>query len=87
MKEEKEAREAESGSDLSEREVEILKLVTKGATNKEIAQKLIIAQNTVKVHIKNILEKLQLRNKQQAAAYAVKQGLVLEMEDVEEKTD
>jgi DNA-binding NarL/FixJ family response regulator len=87
MKEEKEAREAESETDLSEREVEILKLVARGATNKEIAQKLIIAENTVKVHVKNILEKLQLRNKQQAAAYAVKQGLVPEMENAEEKPD
>ena len=87
MKEEKEAREAESEPDLSQRQVEILKLVAMGATNKEIAQKLIIAQNTAKVHIRNILDKLQLRNKQQAAAYAVKQGLVPEMEDAEEKTD
>jgi two-component system NarL family response regulator len=87
MKEEKKAREAGSETDLSEREVEILKLVAKGATNKEIAQKLIISDNTVKVHVKNILEKLQLRNKQQAAAYAVKQGLVPEMKDAEAKPD
>lgn len=90
MKEEKEAREAreaESETDLSEREIEILKLVARGATNKEIGQKLIISENTVKVHMKNILEKLRLKNKQQAAVYAVKQGLVPEMEDAEEKTD
>ncbi len=86
MKEEKEARGAENETDLSMREIEILRLVAGGATNKEIAQNLIIAQNTVKVHMKNILEKLQLRNKQQAAAYAVKKGLVPETEDVEEKS-
>jgi DNA-binding NarL/FixJ family response regulator len=64
-----------SRSTLSLREVEVLNLVTSGATNREIAQKLYIAVNTVKVHLKNILDKLQLRNRQQLAVYAVKQGL------------
>jgi DNA-binding NarL/FixJ family response regulator len=83
MRDKREAREAGSEAELSEREAEILKLVAKGATNKEIAERLIIAENTVKVHVKNILAKLQLRNKQQAAAYAVQQGFVTEIE----KTD
>jgi two-component system, NarL family, nitrate/nitrite response regulator NarL len=62
-------------SGLSEREIEVLMQVTQGATNKEIAKTLFIAENTVKVHLKNILEKLQLRNRQQLAAYAVQRGL------------
>jgi DNA-binding NarL/FixJ family response regulator len=60
---------------LSLREIEVLSLISIGATNREIAQKLYIAVNTVKVHLKNILDKLQLRNRQQLAVYAIKQGL------------
>ena len=63
--------------DLSERELEILNLVSHGATNQEISESLTIAENTVKVHMRNILGKLQLRNRQQAAAYALKTGLVV----------
>ena len=63
---------------LTEREREIVELVARGATNKEIGETLFIAENTVKVHMKNILEKLQLRNKQQVAAYAVDRGLINE---------
>ena len=76
---------AEVKDGLSEREVEILKLLVGGNTNKEIAETLFITENTAKVHLKNILGKLQLRNRQQAAAYAVKQGLVTEIRDTEEK--
>lgn len=68
-------------SGLSGREIEILELLTQGATNKEVARTLFIAENTVKVHLKNILEKLQLRNRQQAAAYAVQHGLVTELKE------
>jgi len=78
-------KEAEVKDILSQRETEILKLLVRGATNKEIAEALFIAENTAKVHLKNILGKLQLRNRQQAAAYAVKQGLVTEIRDTEEK--
>jgi DNA-binding NarL/FixJ family response regulator len=70
------AKEAELKNVPSERETEILKLLARGATNKEIAETLFITENTAKVHIKNILEKLGLRNRQQAAAYAVQEGLV-----------
>ncbi|OGO59261.1 MAG: hypothetical protein A2025_03745 [Chloroflexi bacterium RBG_19FT_COMBO_47_15] len=55
----------------SDREMEIVRLIVEGCTNKEIAQKLFIAENTVKVHVKNILTKLELRNRQQLVAYAV----------------
>jgi DNA-binding NarL/FixJ family response regulator len=61
---------------LTEREKDVLKLVARGATNRDIAGELIITENTVKVHLRNILDKLQLRNRQQAAAYAVQEGLV-----------
>lgn len=61
---------------LTEREKDVLRLVAKGYTNRDIAGELIITENTVKVHLRNILDKLQLRNRQQAAAYAVQEGLV-----------
>ena len=61
---------------LTEREKDVLRLVAKGSTNRDIAGELIITENTVKVHLRNILDKLQLRNRQQAAAYAVQEGLV-----------
>lgn len=65
---------------LSPREGEVLQLVAKGATNKEIADSLFISENTVKTHLQNILEKLHLANRSQAAAYAVKKGLVPDKE-------
>ncbi len=61
---------------LTEREKDVLKLVARGATNRDIAEELVITENTVKVHLRNILDKLQLRNRQQAAAYAVQEGLI-----------
>ena len=66
--------------DLSQRELEILSHVVHGATNLEIAESLLIAENTVKVHMRNILGKLQLRNRQQAAAYALKSGIITDTE-------
>ncbi len=63
-------------ADLSPREGEVLQLVAQGATNKEIAESLFISENTVKTHLKSIMEKLHLANRSQAAAYAVKRGLV-----------
>ena len=61
---------------LTSREKEVLEQVVYGATNREIASSLSITENTVKNHLKNILEKLHLQNRVQAAAYAVKQGIV-----------
>ena len=61
---------------LTERELYVLRLVSSGATNSEIAAKLSISINTVKSHLKKILEKLQLENRTQAATYALKHGLV-----------
>lgn len=68
---------------LSEREMEIARLIARGATNKEIAAELFIAENTVKVHVKNILDKLDLKNRQQVAVYAVLQNWVSNHSDEE----
>jgi DNA-binding NarL/FixJ family response regulator len=62
---------------LTERELFVLRLVASGASNQEIAEKMSISINTVKTHLKNILEKLQLENRTQAAAYALQHGLVI----------
>lgn len=62
--------------ELTQREMEILELVVQGATNNEIAKALCITENTAKIHLRNILEKLHLQNRIQAAVYAVRQGLV-----------
>lgn len=61
---------------LSVREKEVLQLLTKGLTNKDIGNALNIAENTVKNHLKNILEKLHLANRVQAATYALERGIV-----------
>ncbi|MCL5960833.1 MAG: response regulator transcription factor [Chloroflexi bacterium] len=63
-------------NDLTQREKEVLELVMAGATNKEIAASLCISENTVKNHLRNILEKLHLQNRAQAAAWAVREGLI-----------
>jgi two-component system NarL family response regulator len=61
---------------LTERELEVLRLVARGMSNKEIAADLVIAQNTVKNHVRNILEKLHLRTRTEAATYAVREKLI-----------
>jgi two-component system nitrate/nitrite response regulator NarL len=60
---------------LTRRELEVLQLVADGLSNKEIATSLFITEGTVKNHVHNALEKLQLENRTQAAAYIVRQGL------------
>ena len=68
---------AESGSaPLSEREVEILRLVASGASNKEIASRLTISPNTVKVHVRNIFGKLGVQSRTEAALFAIQRGYV-----------
>jgi NarL family two-component system response regulator LiaR len=67
---------AEPGTDvLTEREVEVLKLVARGLSNQEIAQKLHVGEGTVRFHVGNILGKLRLENRTQAALYALREGL------------
>jgi len=61
---------------LTDREKAVLQLVIGGSSNKEIAARLDIAESTVKRHLHNILEKLHLENRVQAAAYAVRRGLI-----------
>lgn len=60
---------------LTEREVEVLKLVARGLTNQEIAESLVISERTAGNHIGNILSKLHLANRTQAALYALRRGL------------
>ena len=60
---------------LTEREQGILQLISQGLSNRAIAEKLFISENTVKYHIKNTLQKLALKNRAEAAAYAIQQGL------------
>ena len=62
--------------DLTPREREVLGLVAQGATNAEIAEKLVVSENTVKFHMKNILQKLHARNRAEVVAFALKSGLV-----------
>lgn len=68
--------ELETTESLTQREIEVLELVVQGKTNQEIAESLIISESTVKNHLRNILGKLHLRNRIQAAVYAVREGLV-----------
>ena len=64
------------GETLTPREKEVLEHLTRGLTNKELANALYISENTVKNHLRNILEKLHLSNRVQAVAYALREGLV-----------
>jgi NarL family two-component system response regulator LiaR len=59
---------------LTEREMDVLKLVAQGLTNQEIAENLVIAEGTVRTHVSNILSKLHLANRTQAALYALREG-------------
>ena len=59
---------------LTEREVEVLKLVAKGRSNQEIAEKQIVSERTIGAHVSNILSKLHLANRTQAALYALRKG-------------
>ena len=61
---------------LTEREIDVLRLVARGDSNPQIAEALCITVNTVKVHLRNILTKLQLENRTQVATYAIQSGLV-----------
>jgi NarL family two-component system response regulator LiaR len=63
-------------TELTERELEVLKLIANGYSNSQIAEELVISENTVKGHVSNILSKLHLGDRTQAAVYAWRQGIV-----------
>jgi NarL family two-component system response regulator LiaR len=60
---------------LTDREMEVLRMVAKGLSNPEIAQRLVIAEATVRTHVSNILSKLHLANRVQATLYALQEGI------------
>ncbi|HVN54934.1 MAG TPA: response regulator transcription factor [Anaerolineaceae bacterium] len=63
-------------ADLTERELDVLKLIAKGLTNSQISEELTITENTVKGHVSNILSKLHLADRTQVAVYAWQKGIV-----------
>ncbi|HEX4189533.1 MAG TPA: response regulator transcription factor [Marmoricola sp.] len=69
-------RESGSAPRLTDRELEVLRLVAKGLNNREVAKQLFISENTVKNHVRNILDKLQLHSRMEAVMYAVREKLL-----------
>lgn len=67
------------GTDLTERELEVLRLVAQGESNQQVAEQLSVSINTVKTHMRSLLSKLQLDNRTQIAAYAVQSGLATDL--------
>jgi DNA-binding NarL/FixJ family response regulator len=84
MAREETAKAANPEGGLTERERDVLRLVAEGSTNREIGSTLMISENTVSFHMKNILARLHLKNRAQAAAFAVRSGLA---DDVEPEAD
>ena len=68
-------RERDAVEDLTARELQVLRLLAQGLTNKLIAEELVVSEKTVKTHVSNILAKLHLSHRTQAALYAVRRGL------------
>lgn len=62
--------------DLTDRELEVLRHIATGATNREIAERLVVSEGTVKNHVSSILSRLGLRDRTQAALYAYEHGLI-----------
>ncbi|HEY4384813.1 MAG TPA: response regulator transcription factor [Ktedonobacteraceae bacterium] len=71
-----EIRAPEQTVNLTEREMDVLRLLAQGQSNKEIAQQLSLVEDTVKTHVKHILSKLDVRSRTQAALYAIQVGLI-----------
>ncbi len=61
---------------LTERELDVLRLIAQGKNNKEIAEQLVITEMTVRTHVSNVLSKLHLASRTQAALYALKEGII-----------
>jgi two-component system, NarL family, response regulator LiaR len=72
----REVRAPDAPEQLTERETDVLKLLARGKANKEIAQELVIGEQTVKTHVSNILTKLGVQSRTQAALYAAQKGIV-----------
>lgn len=70
------SRQAQVPEALSEREIEVLKLMAKGAANKEIAAELFITESTVKSHIANIFQKLEVNDRTEAVTQAIRKGII-----------
>lgn len=68
--------EAEQGSTLTEREIEILRMMANGASNKQIAVRLSISSHTVKTHVSNIYQKLEVNDRAEAVAKAIRKGIL-----------
>ena len=77
------ANEKPTTDPLTERELEVLRLISQGLSNKEIASKLFISEWTVRTHVSNVLSKLHLASRTQAALYALRSGLA-SIDDVPE---
>lgn len=73
--------DANGNKSLTEREKQILRLVSQGLSNKAIAQTLCLSAGTVKVHVSNILEKLGVSNRTEASVLALQMGLISSSED------
>ncbi len=69
-------------TELSDRELDVLRLIADGLSNAQIAERLIISEKTVKSHVSNILNKLHLADRTQAAVYAWREGVVRRNDDV-----
>lgn len=76
VKGDEEKRTPVPGPRLTDRELEVLKLVATGLNNRDIAKELYISENTVKNHVRNILEKLQLHSRMEAVVYAVREKIL-----------
>ncbi len=79
--------EEESADALTERETEILKMVAKGLSYKQIAGRLVISHRTVQNHVQNTLRKLQMHNRVQLTRYAIERGLDDDGEDADDRDD
>jgi len=75
IQESSEANKKVEGQELTERELDVLRLLAQGDGDREIAEKLVISERTVHFHVGNILSKLHLANRTQAALYAIRKGL------------
>ena len=69
-------RQAQRAQSLTPREIELLRLVAQGMSNKAIAQRLSVSENTVKYHLRNILHKLDVQNRTEAVTHAIRAGLL-----------